>query len=164
MAVMATALLIVDVQQFYLDDLPADFVQRIVNHEKALSYDEVLFTVFQNTPDSNLVHSLKWTKCDKDEDAALPAAFHELVRNDNVFKRSTYSAFKGTGLHDYLQSRGVDRLIICGTDTDACVLATAFEAFDLGYHVKVEFSLTFSGNDYQAEAEKIIRKTIESRD
>jgi nicotinamidase-related amidase len=55
-------------------------------------------------------------------------------------------------------------LVICGIDSDACVLATAFEAFDLGYHVKINFDLTYSSNDLHKAAQLIAERNILSRD
>lgn len=161
---MSNALLIVDVQQYFMKDAPHDLPQRIVNHQQALKYDHVIFTTFKNEPESNFVSSLKWDKCDTDTDARLPAEFATLVTKDNVFTRAAYSAFKTTGLHAYLQQNAVERLIICGIDSDACVLATAFEAFDLGYHVKVDFDLTYSSNDLHEAAQLIVERNILSRD
>lgn len=161
---MANALLIIDVQEFYKDDLPHDFAQRIANHVQGLSYDLVAFSVFKNQPDSNFVHSLKWTKSGDDKDCVLPSELRDLATSDNTFVRSTYSAFVDTGLHEYLQANHVDRLVLCGLDVDACVLATAFSAFDLGYHLKVETDLTFSTVGLKEQAEAIIKKSLESRD
>ena len=161
---MRNALLIVDVQRYFMKDAPKDLPQRIVNHVNAINYDYVVLTKFKNRPDSNFVESLKWDKCDSDKDAELPEEFVGIATPKNTFTRATYSAFKTTGLHDYLQERHVERLIICGVDTDACVLASAFEAFDLGYHVKIDFSLTFSSNDLHEAARLIAEKNLQSRD
>lgn len=161
---MANALLIVDVQKYFMKDAPADLPERIVKHYQSVSYDHVAFTVFKNSVDSNFVASLKWDKCDTDEDAQLPQEFAELVTADNVFTRAAYSAFKTTALDAYLQQRNIDRLVLCGVDSDACVLATAFEAFDLGYHVKIDFGLTYSSNDLHKAAQLIAEKNITSRD
>jgi nicotinamidase-related amidase len=161
---MSNALLIVDVQRYFMADVPDDLPQRIVNHHKALNYDHVVFTNFQNKPESNFVKSLKWDKCSTDEDAQLPEEFSALATSDNTFTRAAYSAFKTTDLHAYLQQRLVERLIICGVDSDACVLATAFEAFDLGYHVKIDFDLTYSSNDLHKAAQLIAERNIFSRD
>lgn len=161
---MPNALLVVDVQQYFMKDAPADLPQRIVGHIGAINYDLVVFTNFKNNPDSNFIKSLKWDKCDSDIDAQLPKEFTDLATKQNTFTRASYSAFKTTGLHSYLQQRQVERLIICGVDTDACVLATAFEAFDLGYHVKIDFSLTYSSNDLHKAAKLIAERNIFSRD
>lgn len=161
---MANALLVVDVQQYFMASAPKDLPQRIVNRHKAINYDHVIFTVFRNKPQSNFVDSLKWDKCDTDEDVQLPDEFSSLVTKDNVFTRAAYSAFKTTELHEYLQQNNVERLIICGVDSDACVLATSFEAFDLGYHVKVDFDLTYSSNELRKAAQLIVESNILSRD
>lgn len=161
---MSNALLVVDVQHYFMKDAPDDLPQRIVNHRNAISYDYVVFTNFKNYADSNFVKLLKWDKCNTDQDAQLPKEFSELASVDNTFTRASYSAFKTTDLHAYLQQRRVERLIICGVDTDACVLATAFEAFDLGYHVKIDFDLTYSSNDLHKAARLIAERNIFSRD
>jgi nicotinamidase-related amidase len=161
---MSNALLIVDVQQYFMKDAPDDLPLRIINHLKALNYDFVVFTNFKNRPDSNFVKQLKWDKCATDEDAQLPKEFTDIADKHNTFTRASYSAFKTTDLHDYLQKQHVERLIICGIDSDACVLATAFEAFDLGYHVKINFELTYSSNDLHKAAQLIAERNILSRD
>ncbi len=161
---MSNALLVVDVQSYFMKDAPKDLPQRIVNHQKALNYDHVVFATFKNEPDSNFVKLMKWDKCDTDKDTQLPDEFSELVVDDNVFTRAAYSVFKTTNLHDYLQKMKVERLVLCGVDSDACVLATAFEAFDLGYHVKIGFDLTYSSNELHKAAQLIAERNIVSRD
>lgn len=161
---MSNALLVVDVQHYYMESAPSDLPQRIVNHYKALNYDCVVFSSFKNKPQSNFVKSLKWDKCSTKADAQLPEEFSDLATKENTFTRAAYSAFKATKLHAYLQKNQVERLIICGVDSDACVLATAFEAFDLGYHVKINFDLTYSSNDLHKAAQLIAERNIFSRD
>ncbi len=50
------------------------------------------------------------------------------------FKKAI-SAFKTTNLHETLQNKGIDTLVIAGLLTDACMLSTVLEAYDLGYKV-----------------------------
>jgi biuret amidohydrolase len=42
-------------------------------------------------------------------------------------------AFWATGLHELLQSQGIDHLIVCGVTTEVCVQTTMREANDRGY-------------------------------
>jgi nicotinamidase-related amidase len=161
---MSNALLIIDVQHYFMNEAPDDLPQRIVNHAKALNYDHVVFTNFKNESQSNFVKLLKWDKCDTDEDARLPNEFSGMATKESTFTRAAYSAFKTTKLDSYLKQKQVERLIICGVDSDACVLATAFEAFDLGYHVKINFDLTYSSNDLHKAAQLIAERNIFSRD
>jgi nicotinamidase-related amidase len=160
---MATALLIIDVNKFFLNDAPEGFAEQVKTHIESSSYDTLAFTVFRNTPDSNFAKSLNWTKCTSKEEAALPQELKNFA-NNNVFERSTYSGFAGTKLQGYLAAKNIDELTLCGIDTDACVLATAFSAFDLGYKVNVNFDLTFSTNDLEKQARQIIKSSILPQD
>jgi nicotinamidase-related amidase len=54
-----------------------------------------------------------------------------------VIDKSRYSAFMGSHLVEHLQSREADGLIVTGSETDVCVLATVLGAVDLGYRVIV---------------------------
>ncbi len=48
-----------------------------------------------------------------------------------------YSAFDGTDFESRLRSRGVDTLVVGGLATDYCVRATALDARELGFGVRV---------------------------
>lgn len=52
-----------------------------------------------------------------------------------VIDKHGYSAFEGTGLAAALRARGVRTLVFAGVVTYACVLASAFAAFDAGFDV-----------------------------
>ncbi len=84
------------------------------------------------------------------------AAFHKGLELDHAqlllrkgFNRAidSYSAFfendqtTPTGLHGYLQTRGIDRLTLVGLATDFCVSFSALDAARLGYDVTLETGL-----------------------
>jgi maleamate amidohydrolase len=54
-----------------------------------------------------------------------------------VLEKAKASAFFGTPLTSYLQTRGIDTLVVCGTATSGCVRATVVDAFSHGYRVFV---------------------------
>lgn len=54
---------------------------------------------------------------------------------DHVLDKTRYSAFHRSELDALLRHLGVNRLIVSGVLTDACVLATVLDAFALGYQV-----------------------------
>jgi nicotinamidase-related amidase len=54
-----------------------------------------------------------------------------------VIDKTRYSAFAGSTLAAHLQERQADGLIITGSETDVCVLATLLDAVDFGYRVIV---------------------------
>jgi nicotinamidase-related amidase len=162
---MKRALLVIDIQQYFMEDAPSSLPRDVVEHyqTKANNYGLVCFAAFRNQPGSNFVRSLKWDKCSSDQDVILPPAFQPYIRPDNVFERTAYSVFKDARLHAFLQEHEVDRLVLCGVDTDACVLGTAFEAFDLGYHVEINFDLTHSSNNLKESAQKIANRILITR-
>ena len=48
-----------------------------------------------------------------------------------------YSSFSGTDLDIRLRERGINTVILTGVLTDICVLHTAVDAYNLGYHIEV---------------------------
>jgi nicotinamidase-related amidase len=60
-----------------------------------------------------------------------------LQPEDLVVDKLGYGAFHGTNLHDALQKRGVESLIVTGTVTQICVEETAREAFHYGYKTTI---------------------------
>jgi nicotinamidase-related amidase len=54
-----------------------------------------------------------------------------------VINKTRYSAFAEPALLSHLQAREADGLIVSGSETDVCVLATVLGAVDLGYRVIV---------------------------
>ncbi len=58
-------------------------------------------------------------------------------RKDFVVKKTTYSGFFGTNLHELLQNLKVDELVIVGVAMNICVHYTAVDARMLGYRVTV---------------------------
>lgn len=84
------------------------------------------------------------------------AAFHPALAVDRaqlILRKGhdpaidSYSAFfendhkTPTGLHGYLQTRGIDRLTVVGLATDFCVNFSAVDAAKLGYAVTLETRL-----------------------
>jgi nicotinamidase-related amidase len=60
-----------------------------------------------------------------------------------VLQKAKPSAFFGTPLATYLQSQGVDSLLICGTTTSGCVRATVVDGFSHGFPVYLAEEATF---------------------
>jgi nicotinamidase-related amidase len=67
----------------------------------------------------------------------LLPSLERFVPPATVIDKSRYSAFAEPALFQHLQKRKADGLIITGSETDVCVLATVLGAVDLGYPVVV---------------------------
>jgi nicotinamidase-related amidase len=70
-----------------------------------------------------------------------------LVPPARVFDKPVYSAFAGHRMHEHLQERSADALVITGSETDVCVLATVLGAVDHGYRVIIVTDAVCSSSD-----------------
>jgi nicotinamidase-related amidase/alkylated DNA repair dioxygenase AlkB len=75
---------------------------------------------------------------------ALRPSFEEQITHSNEthLVKHWYSAFESTGLHEWLQERGVTKLSLCGVETNGCVFYTAKQARQLGYEVEILSDVT----------------------
>jgi nicotinamidase-related amidase len=158
---MKTALLVIDVQSYFLKRSPKELPMRIANYIKSSNYDYIGFTVFRNKDGSNWEKTLGWDKSKRNEDVQLPIDFEDLATPENTFEKYTYSALKQISLIERLKAEDIETIDICGIDTDACVLATAYEAFDEGYRTKILFELCYSRANLQEETKSIALRTIQ---
>lgn len=80
----------------------------------------------------------------------------------------SYSAFFDnnkefkTNLHEYLQSKGVDTVYVCGLAIEYCVKLTAMDAKDLGYKTYVLTDLTTGINANPGDGDKGLKEMAES--
>jgi len=122
-----TALLIVDIQDFYF---PGEG-PGLVNAEQAgLNAKEVL-KVFRDKQQL-VVHvrhkSNKNSGINKDVTPLL---------DEKVITKEDVSSFKGTGLSEYLRSKSITRLVIIGMQTQLCLEAAVRAGHDLGFECVV---------------------------
>jgi nicotinamidase-related amidase len=55
-------------------------------------------------------------------------------------------------LHPFLRERGIDTVIVTGSETDICVLSSVLSAVDLGYRVIVACDAICSSSDESHDA------------
>ena len=60
---MKTALVVIDVQNYFVNDKTKNLPDKIANFIENNKFDYVLFTQFINEKDSNFVRLLNWRKC-----------------------------------------------------------------------------------------------------
>lgn len=84
-------------------------------------------------------------------DAELLPGLHR-QEADAVVKKSTYSAFRGTGLEELLREKGVEEVIVTGVMTNLCCETTAREAFIRGFRVFFSTDATGTANEELHEA------------
>ncbi len=120
-----TALVIVDIQEFYFPGgaLP------LVGPEEAAANASRLLAQFRarGLPVVHVGHN-----------ASSGKAFHADVmpiQGEKIIYKDEVNAFKGTDLEAYLRARGVTRLVICGMQTHMCAEAIVRAAADRGFEV-----------------------------
>lgn len=162
---MKKALLVVDAQNYFAYEKAASLPAKIAGHlrQSADEYDTILFTSFRNDPESNFHRLLGFTEVTGPPATDIHPALTEFLTDAPVFEKTTYSSMKAPGLVAYLTEHNIDELDICGISLDGCVLATAFEAFDLGYDVTVLENLCSVHSvrdDYEDAAKLIIYRNL----
>lgn len=162
---MKKALIIIDVQNYYLNENTSDFPSKIAKHIEENNYDCVLFTKFVNHNNSHAAKAFGWYKMQGSPETDICKELVKFSKADNTFRKDTYSAFKNKEFKEYLEKQEITNLYICGFDTDACVLATSYEGFDLGYRVEVieDLTATSKGEEYRKAGLLIINRRIRPR-
>ena len=157
------ALIIIDVQNYFVNELTKLIPEKIVDHIDKTSYDFILFTKFINKEGSNFFKLLNWKKMLSGKETEIHNSLIKFGDKKNVFAKTSYSIFKARGLNEYLKKNRISSLYLCGIDTEACILASAFEGFDLGFDVKIikELCSSHSGKSLHNSALRIIEKCIE---
>lgn len=134
---MVRGLLIVDVQNYFINKntqhLPA-LIKKLIEENH---FPVIVFSKFINSPNSQFVSQLNFTGCMRPPYSNIVDGLKPWVKRDNVFTKETFSVFTNPDFKKYLIKKKVEELIIVGMDTDYCVLADCFNAFDRGYKVTV---------------------------
>lgn len=73
------------------------------------------------------------------------------VGNEKIFDKTVNSAFKDTGLLEYLKERQVKQIMVIGLQTDYCIDATVKCGFEHGFDVIVpQYANTTVDNKYMS--------------
>jgi nicotinamidase-related amidase len=154
-----TSLLIVDVQNCFVNGNTDHLPERI--KEIISKYPEVVFTRFVNHDGSNFA-THGYLKCKDEQENAIHPILADIAAKHKVFTKNTFSAFKAEGLIEYLRENEIEEVHICGTDTEACVMASAYEAFDLGFRVRVlsELCASCNGKKYHNAGVMVLERNL----
>ena len=119
----STALLIIDVQQFYFPNgqLPLKHPEKT-----SLQIKKVLEVFRKNQMEViHIKHNVQKN-----------SEIHQNVaprKGEKVITKTEANSFNGTNLNEYLQKKNISSLVITGMQTHMCVEATTRAAYDLGY-------------------------------
>mgnify|MGYP006278894239 CR=1 FL=1 len=117
---------------------PENHMSFASNHEGKEPYDEIEIEGRQQTlwPD----HCVRGTKGAEFHPDLNTRPVELIIRKATEIDKDSYSAFREndketiTGLDGYLKRLDVENLFLAGLATDVCVLFTAQDAIELGFH------------------------------
>jgi nicotinamidase-related amidase len=145
-----TVHLCVDMQRLFSDDgpWPTPWLERVLPRVEELARrvaEATIFTRFMPPQSAEAAFGRwrayyeRWRETTTDRiDPRLIELMPPLARLAPpalVIDKPVYSAFAGTRLHRHLRYRGIDTLVVTGSETDVCVLSTVLGAVDLGYRI-----------------------------
>lgn len=139
-----TVLLVVDVQTAIMKEHPyneakvIENIQALINHSRNNGI-EVIYVRHDDGPGTELEYNTDgWQIYDK----LAPK------ESDRIFEKKYNSAFRKTGLKEYLDSKGIREIILTGLQTEYCIDATVKSAFEQEYEVIIpaETNTTFDNH------------------
>lgn len=133
MELTSSLLVIVDVQNGFVTSETAHAVPAITSlTDRWLRLGgQLVFTRYHNYPGSEFERLTDWRELYGPPDTNLVEELVPYIGTTQVIDKGTYSALTRELLQTIHRSRVTD-LVVCGIDSDLCVLATVFEAFDYG--------------------------------
>lgn len=149
---MKTVLLVIDVQQAMIDDHPTRMDEFMLNLKMLIDAahkggNEVVYVRHDGGKGDPLAYDTSGWQLER---SLIPRA------EERVFDKRFNSAFRKTGLHEYLSAQDVSKLVICGMQTEYCIDTSIKVAFELGYDVVVPAGATTTYANPFLSGEKLI--------
>lgn len=120
-----TALLIIDVQDFYFSGGKSELVAPQAAADKA-----ALLLAYFRKNGLPVIHIKHDSKSQSDIQKTVTP-----IEEEKIITKKEVSSFNGTDLNDYLKGLGVKKLVICGMQTHMCVEGAVRAGYDLGYKI-----------------------------
>ena len=119
-------LMVVDLQKGFMNqDNYVELSEKIQTLLQRTTYDKVIFTKFINKPGSMYEKFLKWSKLEtqQEQDIAI-----DMPENSEIWEKYGYGLQRQD--IEKIKAMNIDKVDICGLQTDACVYAISFQLFD----------------------------------
>ena len=150
-------ILLVDIQEGYMNEHLRDFPKKIEKHVTNYDYDLVIATRFINKNDSLHKNDIKI------KDMTVFSSKAKLVDpieklSDFVLMKSTYTSLTND-VAKLLEKNNVKQVYLAGLNTETSIIATAFDLFDKGIKPIVLSHLcnTTNGDAINEKALEILR-------
>jgi nicotinamidase-related amidase len=169
---MKELLLVVDVQNGFINRHSEHVVEpiaRLVKDWQATQRGPVIYSRFINLDNSPWEKLMSWDKLKREPGTALHPGLP--TEGTDIFKKGTYSAWSKE-VQQICDGGDIRRVILCGIDTDQCVMETAIDIFEANLVPVVVKDLCASsaGEEFHQAGLKLInrligeKQVVESRD
>lgn len=128
---MTEPLIIVDVQEGFINDYTRHVPERIARLVAEGKYQPIIFTRFVNVDGSPYRRILDWHGCAEEDETRICASLEELSTKGDIYIKAGHTGLSQQ-MREELSKRQFRRVAVAGIDTDMCVLKTAMDLFDLG--------------------------------
>lgn len=131
-------------QKGFINKNNTHIVDKINNYLKTNAFDFIFYTAFINSLNSPFVKILNYKNMiDRDEQNFVV----DIVPNSTIFEKEGYGLTQE--MITVLKDNNIQEIELCGTDTDACVMAIAYNLFDNNIRpiIKSELCATSSFNN-----------------
>lgn len=127
---MSNALIVVDVQNGFINHYTEHVPERVVTLIESGDYDPILFTRFINTPGGPYHRFVNWHELVDPPETDLVDRLAPFATEETTFTKPGYAGIPQE-LEEYLREHEIEQVTIVGIDTDMCVLKVAMDIFDL---------------------------------
>lgn len=154
---MGSLLLVIDVQKDFINENTIKVLPKIEELIESNTYENVIFTQFINSENSPFAKKLGYKGCTTKEGQEIA------INTDNrlVIKKPGYTAFNNE-LKEYISKYNIDKIYLCGFDTDACVLKTALDLFENNYdaYILKDYCMSSEGIETHEFSIKLLTRLI----
>lgn len=154
---MDNFLLVIDLQNGFMNENTKELPNKIEEIVNSGKYQNIVFTRFVNSVNSIFSKKLNWNGCINDRDIQIVIN----TKNNKILDKSIYSAVN-KNLLDYIEKNNIKNIYLCGIDTEACILKTAFDLFEKEYNVYVlkDYCASTLGIERHNNAIEILKRNI----
>lgn len=124
---MNLCLFVIDLQNGFIAPNTSHVIQRIKSLLEQHLFEYVIFTRFLNTLDSPYVRYLNWNQLFSETERKIVDDIEPFAKF--IFNKTIYTACNESTLR-FLKKKDIHTVLICGIDTEGCVLKTAIDFFE----------------------------------
>lgn len=155
------AAVIVDVQNGFINEHTQHIPDRIAALLDAYTFERCIFTRYLNIEDSPFEVLMGWSDMHNGVKTEIVDLLLPYAAKGEVIVKYSYSGLTDELITD-LRAAEIDELVIVGLETDACVLKTAFDAFEatLPLTVITDLCATMEGQTAHQNAIALMQRNL----